>query len=402
MTRKKDEETKEIERLGFYAFIVNLALAGLKAFLAFLSGSLALTTDAIDSATDALASLAVWGGIKLSFRKSRTFPYGLYKLENVMSVVVAFLLFFTGIEIARKAFSSSGQSPTITPLVIGGALTGIVVTILFGWYAISVGRRTGSPILIAEGRHRQADLLSSSLVLVALVSNYFGFHLDHIVAGLVLIFISYAGWELLSDGMRVLLDASLDAETLNQIRKIIESEPSVKKVRSLVGRNAGSYRFVEADLIMRTNDLKKAHSISEKIESRIRKEVQHVERVLIHYEPQSNTKLLVAIPLEDKEGTVSAHFGKAPYFALVLLHLAHGQREQQEVIVNPYTNVTKAKGIRVAEWLVDKKVDVIISREKLEGKGPAYVFAGADIELENSMNKELHTVINTFREKISF
>ena len=131
----KDKETRQIERVGLYAFIVNLALAGLKASLASISGSLALTADAVDLLTDSLASLAVWGGIKLSSRKSRSFPYGLYKLENVMSVVVALLLFFAGTEIARKALSPSGEPPTITPVVIGGALTGIIVTIVFGWYA---------------------------------------------------------------------------------------------------------------------------------------------------------------------------------------------------------------------------------------------------------------------------
>ena len=164
--------------------------------------------------------------------------------------------------------------------------------------------------------------------------------------------------------MRVLLDASLDTETLNHIKRIIESEPVVKEVRSLVGRNAGRYRFVEADIIMRTNDLKKAHTISKKIDSDIRKKIPHVERVLIHYEPQSNTSLLVAVPLEDTVGTVSPHFGEAPYFALVLFRLSDWQIERKEVIANPYTKVTKAKGIRVAEWLVGKKVDVVVSNDK--------------------------------------
>jgi cation diffusion facilitator family transporter len=398
----KDKETRQIERVGLYAFIVNLSLAGLKAALASFSGSLALTADAIDSLTDSLGSLVIWGGIKLSSRKSHSFPYGLYKLENVMSVAVALLIFFAGTEIARKALSSSEQPPNITPVVICGTLTGIVVTILFGLYTISVGRKTGSPVLLAEGRHRQTDVLSSSLVLVAIVSNYFGFHLDRIIAGFVLIFIGYASWELLSGGMRVLLDASLDAETLNKIRNIIESEPAVKEVRFLVGRNAGRYRFVEADIIMRTNDLKKAHTISEKIESDIRKEIPFLERVLIHYEPQSKTSLLIAVPLEDTEGTVSTHFGQAPYFALVLLSIPDRKIKQQEIIVNPYTDIAKAKGIRVSEWLVNKKVDVVISKEKLTGKGPAYVFAGADIELENLIDKNLHSVINTFRKKLSF
>ena len=40
----------------------------------------------------------------------------------------------------------------------------------------------------------------------------------------------------------------------------------------------------------------------------------------------------------------------------------------------------KAKGIRVSEWLVGLKADVLVLRENLHGKGPAYVFADAGVE----------------------
>ena len=85
-----------------------------------------------------------------------------------------------------------------------------MATLLFGQYAISIGRRTESPTLIAEGRHRQVDVLSSIVVLVSVILSYFDLHLnilgvtiDQIGAALILIFIACAGWELLSDGIRV-------------------------------------------------------------------------------------------------------------------------------------------------------------------------------------------------------
>ena len=104
-----------------------------------------------------------------------------------------------------------------------------------------------------------------------------------------------------------------------------------------------------------------------------------------HYEPQVPKDLLFAVPLADMTGKISAHFGEAPYFALVRLRLAGGEIERQEVIANPHTAVTKAKGIRVAEWLVNQKVDVLAVKEDLHKKGPAYVFADAGVEVRVSV-----------------
>ena len=84
-----NDEVRQIYRVASYAFLLNLFLAIMKVFLAVSSGSLAITASAIDSGTDAVASSLIYGGVKLSTRKTRSFPMGLYKLENVASVVIA-------------------------------------------------------------------------------------------------------------------------------------------------------------------------------------------------------------------------------------------------------------------------------------------------------------------------
>ncbi len=401
------KEAKQIEWVALYALLINFVLTGIKGVLAYFSGSLAVAASAIDSATDSVASLTILGGLKLSTRKSPTFPYGLYKIENVISVIMAMFIFFAGYEIVRNILSPGAEPPTITLGLIGWLSAGTLITFLFGQYAIAAGKRTKSPTLIAEGRHRQVDVLSSLVVVVAVGLHYFGLDIDffgitidRIAAGLVLIFIGYAGWEIFSDGMRVLLDASLDPETLDQIRKIIESQPMVTEIRMLVGRNAGRYRFLETEVVLRTGDLKKAHAISQDIEADIKKQMPLVERVVIHYEPQVSEYLRIAVPLADSVERVSAHFGEAPYFAVVLLRLADGNIERQEVVTNPHTKVPKAKGIRVAEWLLEHKVDVVVAREDLHKKGPAYVFADAGVELQVSEAGQLSEVINFFRKQV--
>ena len=398
------DEAKQILLVAFYAFILNIGLAIIKAAIAFFSGSLAIAASAVDSATDSVASLAVLFGLKLSTRKTKAFPYGLYKIENLISVIVALFIFIAGYEILRRAITPTANPSHITPWVIGLLSACILSTFLFGQYAITVGKRIKSPALIAEGRHRQVDVFSSLIVLLAVILNFFdvkidflGLTVDQIAAGLVVLFISYAGWELLSDGMRVLLDASLSPEMLDKVQKIIESDPMVTEILWLTGRNAGRFCFLEADVQLRTLDLKKAEKTSLKIEQEIRQQVPRIERVLIHYQPYARTHLNIAVPLADTTGKVSPHFGDAPYFAFVVFRLADGWIVHQDIMTNPHTEITKAKVIRVAEWLVKKKVDIIVAKEFHKKKGPSYVFANAGVECKTSDTEDLSTIVDGFR-----
>lgn len=397
-------ESKQIQRIASYGFILNVALTIMKIALAFLSGSLAITASTIDSATDSVSSLILYVGLKLSTKKTSNFPLGLYKIENVISVVMAFFIFFAGYEIVRHAFFSEASIPEISPTTILLMLFGTILTFLFGQYAIAAGKRTESPTLIAEGRHRQSDVLSSIVVLISISMNYFninidlyGITVDQIAAVLVLFFIAHTGWELLSDGMRVLLDASVDHETLDEVKKIIESEPLVSQVHSLFGRNAGRFRFLQASVGMRTGDLEKAHEISSKIENNIMEQIPHVERITIHYEPQPREYLKLAVPLSDPEGKLSGHFGDAPYFALLRLHVSSYEIENQEILENPYTGLEKGKGIRVAEWLVEKNIDLVVLSEEVKSKGPSYVFSDAGIKILTVPQTNLQDVLKIIR-----
>jgi predicted Fe-Mo cluster-binding NifX family protein len=106
--------------------------------------------------------------------------------------------------------------------------------------------------------------------------------------------------------------------------------------------------------------------------------------VLIHAEPMERTHLRYAAPLAEADGALSEHFGEAPYFALVRLRLSDSTVEERRTLANPFSQEERAKGIKVAEWLVDHKVDVVFLRESLRGKGPTYVFGDAAVEMRQT------------------
>jgi predicted Fe-Mo cluster-binding NifX family protein len=98
---------------------------------------------------------------------------------------------------------------------------------------------------------------------------------------------------------------------------------------------------------------------------------------------------------------VSEHFGESPFFALVTVRLADAQIEQQQILSNPHQEAEKAKGIRVAEWLVGQKIDIVLLREDVRGKGPAYVFADAGVETRSTEAETLAEAIAEQSEKPS-
>ncbi len=369
-----------VRRVAIYSLLLNLGLVVTKLLLSEISGSLSLRADAIHSAVDVLASLALIIGLIISTRKSREFPYGLYKVENVVSVAISILLFLSAYEIAVSAIRGERIILSYSGWLLLAVISLVPIPFIFGRYQIHIGKKYSSPSMIADGTQHQADVLTSFLVFIAFVGQTFGFQLDRAASIIIAIFIVRAGWDILEGGMRVLLDASVDRKSLDKIRSIIEDAPEVVSLKEVVARNSGRYLFVEASLIMRLTDLHKAHLAATRIEESVKREVPSVDRIILHYEPMTKTTLRYSVPLADPSGEISLHFGESPYFAILEIDTTEGKLLRQEVISNPYKTVEKGKGIKVAELLLKYKPDVALTRESLKGKGPGYVFAEAGIE----------------------
>ncbi len=388
-----------IERWGWGSIALNLVLAILNLGISIASGSFAVVAEMVHNLVDLVGSVAVLAGLKIAGHHSRAFPYGLYKVENVVSVLVSGLIFLTAFDMIHIALSGSPRTLTVRPWMLFGVALSAIGPLVFSYFQLKAGRRSNSPSLISSAREYQTHVFSSGIVLIALLGQLVGLPIDRWAALVVVFFIIRTGWELLRDGMRVLLDASLDKPTLELVKAIIESDPATANVKSLTGRNSGRYRFLEAELELHSNDLQKAHAVSERIEHAIRERVPHVERVLIHYEPAAHKLLRYAFPLVAEDGTLSEHFGEAPYFAFVTLRVADKLIRKQELLPNPFRLEAKAKGIKVAEWLVSRKVDIVFTREDLKGKGPQYVLENAGVEISTFDENTLDSALKKIKEE---
>ena len=388
------------EKVGAYSIGVNILLVGIKVCLFFLSGSVALLADAIHSCTDVISSTTVFIGIKISRRKSKNFPYGLYKVENLVSMISSAFIFFAGYGIVQTVFLKPHPVNTkFLAYVLAGVLLTMVITFFFSRYELGQGKKIGSPSLIADAEHIRTDMLSSMVILAGLAGGYFGLNLDKIAALLVALLIIKAGLSILIDSLRVLLDASIDFKTMDEVKTIIMNDPQVASINALWGRNSGPLKFIEADIVIKVKNLEKAHLTSKKIEKEIERHIPKVDHILIHYEPEIKESYTFAVPLKKDKQELSEHFGDAPFFYLASVREKDGVLLSEAYHKNPITPDEKGKGIKISEWLLDKGVDTVFSPSGFAGKGPGYVFADAEVDVIISRGKTFKDILQFIQEK---
>ena len=369
------------ERWGWYSVGLNVVLASLHAVIAAASGSLAVAAELVHNIVDLVAAMAVLAGLRLAARQSKAFPYGQYKIENVAALGLALLTFVSAYEIARDAVFAPAAAVSARGWMLALLFATGGLPLLFSHFELRAGLAANSPALIADAKEYRVHVLTTGLAFVALASQETGVALDRIAALVIVLVIAWTGWGLLRDAMRVLLDASIEPGALQRIRELVAADPAVREIRWITGRNAGRFCFVEAGVALRVAELEKAEATLRRIEAGVRAADPRVERVLVHIESPSSPHVLHALPLADSDGTMSRHFGEAPYFALVSVRCAGGGIAEQRVVANPYRDLERAKGIRVAEWLVAQKVDALVLHEDLRGKGPEYVLRDAGVTM---------------------
>ena len=277
---------------------------------------------------------------------------------------------------------------TNVPYAIIVALISLFFTLLLSSYKLKVGREENSPSLVADGKHTRADTYASAAVLVGILGNYIGIYpLDPASGILVSLFIFKAGYGILKDSIKVLLDASIDYESLNRIREITSETHGVVEIQSLNARSSGKFIFIELEIGTKLKDLERAHQLSNKIEMRIKSEIKNVDRVLIHIEPEERGITRYAVPCTENNGMmsgVSGHFGGAEYFCIFDMRRDDNDFTDMRFLKNPFATLEKRKGLKAAELLVANDIDKLITKESIAQKSPFYVLDDAYVESEET------------------
>jgi cation diffusion facilitator family transporter len=334
------------EHWALIALLVNLLQSFAKFVGGVLSGSLSLIGEAVHSLSDSFASVITYISIKFSNKRNKRFPYGLYKLENLASVVISFFLFLASYEIIKRAFSQRVEIKE----EFWGIGAGIVVFSLFSSLSLSMlerwaGKRYNSPALIADSYHTLTDAFGSSLVLLSFISAKLGYQLDRYFAMAVSLLILWTAISILKREFAVLLDVSADERTLEKIRQTILDFESIKEIKHLYVRSSGGRLFADITIAVEGWNFHHIHQTVDALEERLKREIPELEMVFIHYEPVGGMKPRVGVLL-DEEQKVSSNFENTKYLAIfsdgkreLLKEISGGEREISQILAENGVNI---------------------------------------------------------------
>ncbi len=384
---------KEKEKWAFGSLILNSSLTGLKFIFALITGSLSLMAEAIHSFSDLVASVISLISVKLANKKTEEFPYGLYKLENIASIIISIFLFFAAYEIIKEAFFSREELVVRNiEYAIAIMVIAMISTFIYSRLELRAAEKLNSPALKADANHIWADFLASTIVIVGLVGTYLGYNLDKYASIIVALFIVHSGWEIFTSGLKTLLDVSLDKEELEKIQNIIKKFPEVRDIKHIRGREAGSFKFLEIELLVNNSSLREAHEIVDKIALQIKNEIPNIDSVFIHYEPVRQKGLKVGI-LTDKDGKIKDFSSSRN---LKIIDIDENYRIENISEIETYKDEKD-----VSKKAINKNLDMIVSKNHPYDFEVRWDLARAGIVVweteENSYKDALEEVIKSWK-----
>ena len=255
---------------------VALILTILKLTVGVLSGSVAVLASAVDSILDLGVSLFNYFAITNSEKPAdRTFNYGRGKIEALASVIEGTIITLSGIFLfymaIKKYFNDEVSTYLEVSLVV--MIISLIITIGLVAYLNAVAKKTNNMVIKADALHYKTDVWTNiavlvSLVLVTLSGNEI---FDVLIGGAIAIFIIYSAYELIEDGVLVLLDRAIDEELTTSIKELFKTEKAINDYHFLKTRQAGQNIFVEVHLVFDCLiTLMQAHRVSDIIEEKIK------------------------------------------------------------------------------------------------------------------------------------
>ena len=204
----------EKEKVALTSIAISAGLTVAKAVVGFLSGSLALLSEAAHSAIDCLATIMTYFAVRISGKPADAeHHYGHGKVESVTALAETALLFgLSGVviwEAASRLFSGHGHAVEATLWAFGVIVVSIVVDFFRARLLYRVAHETASEALEADALHFGSDMWSSIAVLIGLCGLAAGFPwADSAAALVVAVFVCVAGWRLGRRTIDTLTDAA--------------------------------------------------------------------------------------------------------------------------------------------------------------------------------------------------
>lgn len=283
-------------KIAYGSLIVGIVVLGIKMLAWWMTGSVALFSDALESTVNVATAIAVLLAVSYAQKPADDgHPFGHHKAEYFSAVLEGVMIVIAAIVILQAAWHALSDPADLSDPWAGLAvnLGASLINGVWCFFLLRKGRALWSPALVADGRHLLTDVVSSVGVAIGLVAvAVTGVHwLDPLLAALVALNILWSGWVVIRSSVGGLMDESVPEDDLTKMRALISANADgAVEAHDLRARHAGAATFVEFHLVVPGEmSVERAHDICDRIEGALKADIAQCT-VTIHVEPEHKAK----------------------------------------------------------------------------------------------------------------
>jgi len=286
-------ESNLVERLAFWSIPISVAVIGLKMLAWWVTGSVALLSDGLESIVNVATAIIAYFVIRYAQRPAdHDHQFGHHKAEYIAAVVEGMLIVVAAMLIINEAWQGlvSPKLPDAPVIGLGINALASVVNLVWARQLIVAGKKHRSPALEADGRHIMSDVVTSAGVFVGLILAIATGNpiLDPVLAILVAVNIIWQGYRVISHSLGGLMDRALEPAEEAAVREAIATHSvGALGVHDFKARRAGTAAFIDFHLVVPSEmSVEDAHAICDRMEEAV-KAIIPGATLGIHVEPDS-------------------------------------------------------------------------------------------------------------------
>jgi cation diffusion facilitator family transporter len=283
-----------LKRYAWLSIAAALATILLKGWAWWLTGSVGLLSDALESFVNLAGAMMALAMLSLAAMPADdNHAHGHGKAEYFSSAFEGFLILLAAVGIAYTAIERLLNPQPLEAVGIGLAVSVIasIINLATSRILMDVGRKYKSITLEADAHHLLTDVWTSVGVIVGVGLVWLSgwLWLDPVIAFLVAINIVWTGWKLLQRSAAGLMDVSIPEEDIRAIESVLERyRQQGLDFHALRTRQAGTRVFISLHLLVPGSwSVQLGHDWSERVEADIRRVLTHAN-ITTHLEPRED------------------------------------------------------------------------------------------------------------------
>ena len=237
------ERTGIINRTSILGIVVNVLIAGVKIAAGLLASSVAIVSEGVNNAADALTSVLTMVGTRLAGRHpDAKHPFGYGRIEYLTGLVVAVVIIVSGVQMLIESVKLIFRPEELSISYVSLAIVAVsaVVKFFLGLYTIARGRVAQSDALVGVGLECRGDSYISIITIgVAVVFLLTGVSLDAYAGVVMSAIILKAGVEVLLKIVSALIGRPGEKELATKIYQLVRATPGVVGAADMMLHNYG-------------------------------------------------------------------------------------------------------------------------------------------------------------------